>query len=271
MRLARRPLRALGVRTRWTLCIAPAVISTASAQHPTYSAAKLDCTRWSESSRSEIETVTSRSAGEATAGREGRWSFRARDTTGGVSLEGWYDSLSVWRQTQGARLTPDTDGVIGGRYRGLLGWTGVYTSHARPFVPDEVAEVAEVGGALDDLFPPLPPKPLAPGQSWRGSGTEITRLPDSVAAGRRLMRFAVRARHERSETVPHGDTLPIPVRQTITEKGGFVFDAASGLTRRTREIVVETSISSEGRVRQPVRSRVIQHVELGRIPGGGCS
>jgi hypothetical protein len=237
---------------------------------PRYTASQLHCTTWAESSTSDIETVTGRGSSEATAGREARWTFRARDTAGGVALEGWYDSLVVWHRTDSLEVRPDTDGLIGGRYRGRLGPLGGYVAAARPFVPDEVAEVAELSGALDDLFPPLPPVPLEPGRSWRGGGLEISRLADSTVGRRRLLRFALRQRRERHETVPRGDTLPIPIRQTIAEEGELTWDRDAGLIRRTRAIVVETSILAGGRVRQPVRSRVVQHAELTRLQDAAC-
>jgi hypothetical protein len=247
------------------------VLSTARAQQPSYTAATLHCSRWAESSRSQIETATERRSSDASAGREGVLVMRARDTTGGVSLEAWYDSLAVWRRSGGAEFTPDTDGLLGGRYRGILERRGRYTAMAKPFVPDEIAEVAELAGALDDLFPPLPPGPLAPGETWRNSEQEIRRHADTVVSGRALRRFAATAHRERRETVPRGDTAAVPLRQTITEEGEFTWDAAAGLVRRTRTILVETSIPVGGRIRQPVRSRVVQRVELTRLPGRTCS
>lgn len=232
-----------------------------------YGARQLDCTRWAEASRSRIETVTERASATASSGRDGRLILRARDTTGGVAVEAWYDSLAVWRRSGGDEVAPDTDGIIGGRYRGLLETHGGYVSRARPFVPDEIAEVAELAGILDDLLPPLPPRLLAPGTAWRGEGVTIRRLPDTLAAGRTLLRFALEGRSQRSETVPHGDTVPVPVDQSITEAGQFLWDPGVGLVRRTREIVVETSIAAGGRVRLPVRSRVVQEVSLARLPG----
>ncbi len=247
--------------------------STAVPQHPlpVYSAGQLHCTRWTESSRSELETATGRMSGQASTGRKGRWNLRARPAPAGVELEGWYDSLVVWRRAEESELRPDTDGVIGGRYRGLLDPRGSYTAAAKPFVPDEVAEVAELAGALADLCPPLPPTPLAPGQSWQGADIEIRRLADTVVAGGALWRFAVQRRSERDQTMPRGDTVPIPLRQTTTETGEFAWSPRSGLAWRSREIVVETFISAAGRVRQPVRSRLMQQVELTRLRGSGCS
>ncbi len=90
-----------------------------------YTAAQLHCARFAETSHSEIETETARGSVVATSDRDGIWSFRARDTVGGIALESWYDSLSLRRRTGGAEILADTDGLIGGRYRGLLGPSGM--------------------------------------------------------------------------------------------------------------------------------------------------
>jgi hypothetical protein len=233
---------------------------------PAYSAAQLHCARFAETSRSETETETARGAVKATTERDGIWSFRARDRRGGVGLEAWYDSLSLRRRTSEGEVSADTDGLIGGRYRGLLRPSGAYVEIARPFIPDEVAEVSDLAAAARDLLPPLPPAALQPGESWRDEGVELTRLPDTTVAGLPMLRFRLDARAEASQAVPHGDTVPVPLRQITTERGDIYWSLASGLIRRTRDITVEASIPSGGRIRQPVRSRVIQHVELTRLP-----
>jgi hypothetical protein len=244
--------------------------SSAAAQsiatRPQYSAAQLHCARFLESSRSEIHTETARSGVEATLERDGVWSFRARDTTGGVALEGWYDSLALRRRSGGQEVIADTDGIIGGRYRGLLSPAGEYVEQARPFVPDEVAEVADLSTAARDLLPPLPPRALRPGESWTDSALTLSRLTDTLVGGRPLLHFRLASRGEIRETIPRGDTVPIPVDQTAEEQGDVYWSPASGLVRRLRVITIETVVPSGGRVRQPVRSRVEQRVELTRLP-----
>jgi hypothetical protein len=86
-----------------------------------------------------------------------------------------------------------------------------------------------------------------------------------VVAGRTFLRFRLEARGDTRETVPRGDTVPIPVRQTTVEQGDIYWSPASGLVRRTRDITTEATIPSGGRIRQPVRSRVVQHVALTRL------
>ena len=65
-------------------------VEAVPAQAPAYSASQLHCARFAETSRSEIETETARGSVKATADRDGVWSFRAHDSSGGVVLEAWY-------------------------------------------------------------------------------------------------------------------------------------------------------------------------------------
>jgi hypothetical protein len=253
----------------WFLALALAgqrVVLAQAPSLPAYSAGQLHCARFAETSHSEIETETARGSVKATAERQGVWSFRARDSSAGVMLEGWYDSLALRRRTAESEVSADTDGLIGGRYRGLLGPTGDYAEIARPFVPDEVAEVAELSGAAQDLFPPLPPKRLEPGESWKDAGLELSRLPDTVVARRSLLHLRLEARGETREALARGDTVPIPVRQATVEQGDIFWSPSTGLVRRTRDLTTEATIPSGGRIRQSVRSRVVQHVELTRLP-----
>ncbi|MBA3316825.1 MAG: hypothetical protein H0T50_01880 [Gemmatimonadales bacterium] len=250
-----------------TLPSGPAMYAQSTAPaSPAYAAVHLHCARFAETSRSDIETETARGAVKATAERDGIWSFRARDSSGGVVLESWYDSLSLRRRSGESEVAADTDGLIGGRYRGLLRPAGGYVEIGRPFLPEEVAEVADLSGAARDLLPPLPTKPLEVGESWKDAGLEVSRLQDTVAAGRPLLHFRLEARGETREVVPRGDTTPIPVRQTTVEQGDIFWSPRLGLVRRTRDITTEATIPSGGRIRQPVRSRVAQRVELTRLP-----
>lgn len=249
-----------------TVALAGARSTPAQSPTPSYAAAQLHCARFLETSRSEIETETAGGTMQAGTTREGIWSFRAHDTTGGVALEGWYDSLALARRTAETTIVADADGLIGGRYRGLLRQFGAYAEIARPFVPDEVAEIADLSGVAGDLLPPLPPHALRPGESWTDSARTLARLPDTVVAGSRLMHFRLSVRAESREATPRGDTTPIPLRQSTVEEGDFYWSRASGLVRRSRDITVEAMVPAGGRVRRPARSRVVQHLELTRLP-----
>jgi hypothetical protein len=143
-----------------------------------YEPAQLDCARFRERSRSVIETFVAGETVRETAGLDGGWRFRAAPGPGdSLRLEAWFDTLSVWRRSERDSLEPDTDGIIGGRYRGMLSPDGRYRAETRPFVPDPLQEVADLSRALDDLLPPLPPRLPAFGESWSdGAGLEIRLL-----------------------------------------------------------------------------------------------
>src|SRR3954468_4391920 len=158
------------VRLLIACCLAGG-LNPAHAQEPAlrYRPEQLDCARFLETAESRILTQSGGRGRVQTAGRAAVWQFRAAPAADGVALEGWLDSLGLWRRSAETTIRPDTDGLIGGRYRGMLRADGAYSSKVRPFVPDEVAEVSRMGGALDDFFPPLPPRRLKPGQSWSDS------------------------------------------------------------------------------------------------------
>ena len=153
----------------------------------------------------------------------------------------------------------------------MLSPAGEFTPITHPFLPDEVADVANLADALADLFPSLPPNDLSPGEAWRGPDTVIRRLADSADGGKAVVRYVVEARRDEHRTMPRGDTVPVRIRQIVSEQGQFEWDAAVGLVRRTRNIAVETVVPPGGRVRLAVRSRVVQNVELTRLPAAACS
>jgi hypothetical protein len=186
-----------------------------------------------------------------------------------LALEAWLDSLAITRRSAEAVISPDTDGLLGGRYRGDLSRRGTYTPRVQPFVPDEVAEVAGMATALDDFFPRLPPRTLGVGELWTDSlGLTIKRLSDSVAAGVALNRFEVRKRENSTAAASTRDTVPLELKQESNEVGQYVWHPQRGLLRSQRSIVVETTVPPSRSVRQAVRSKVEQRLTLIRTSGG---
>ena len=242
-----------------------------------YRAEQLNCARFLETAESKILTQTGGRGREQTAGRTGVWEFRATPGGGGIALEGWLDSLTLWRRSAETTLRPDTDGLIGGRYQGTLSADGAYAGKVRPFVPDEVAEVAGMGSALDDFFPPLPHGGrLRPGQTWSDSiGVTIRRLPDSALSGVPLYRFALETRRRTSSAEAQADTLPLQLRQASQEQGSYVWHPTLGLLRRERRIVVETTVPAGRSVRQAVRAKIEQQItverDLSSVRSSGCA
>lgn len=230
----------------------------------------LDSARYEE----RVETGIHGEAGgrplDETSGRVARWILHvASASDSGVTLEASLDSLSIWRRSGAAIRSPDTDGIIGGRYRGTLSANGRYVPATHPFIPDEIAEFADLRNAAGALLPRLPSEPLAAGAVWRddSTGATIERLGDSTAAGVRLARY----RLERHATVSRAplaggaDTLALRVRQTTDESGELAWDDARGVVGWTRTVTVLTEIPPGGSVRVPVRSRVVQRVTLTRL------
>ncbi len=231
-----------------------------------YRATQLECARFHEVIAGKVQTQTAGRRRVETLGRDGIWTLRATEGGEEIALEGWYDSLSVWRAASDGKLTGDTDGLIGGRYRARLTPTGAITIASRPFIPDELREVADLSGALEDLLPELPPRGLEAGETWSDSaGLEIRRLPDSAAAGGPIVRLQVHDRRVAVKAPLEGDTASVELRQTTEESGQIDWAPAVGLLRRQREIVVETAIPPRGPIRQPVRSRLEQHISITRL------
>jgi len=250
-----------------TMTLASGLLHLRPWQQPAigYTADQLNCARFLETGESKILTEAGGRIRNQTATRRGHWQFRAAPSNGDVGLEGWLDTLVLTRRSPEAAISPDTDGLLGGRYRGILSRSGVYTSRVRPFVPDEVAEMAEMSGALDDFFPPVPTRALQAGEEWTDSlGLTIRRLADSVHSGVSLLRFALESRRESRAAPTPADTLPLKLRQKTEERGEFVWHPLLGLLRRDRRIVVETTVPPSRSVRQAVRSKVEQRITVAR-------
>lgn len=232
----------------------------------TYSSAQMSCAAWGESAHAIITTLTGGQTRREETGEEGRIIWTGRDSAGGLAVAAWFDSLVVYRDAAEGRLTPETDGVIGGRFRGFLTPLGRYTGHQVPFIPPEVAEVVHLAVALDDLLPALSPLALPPGSSWSDSaGTSIKRLPDSLAGAVHLRRYQL-TRVIPDQPLPASDSTGIDVVQGENHRGVFVWHPDRGLLRWDREIVIRTYIPPGRDIRQAVRARVVQHVVLDRLP-----
>jgi hypothetical protein len=236
-----------------------------------YRAVQLQCARFHEAIAGKVQTETSGRRRVETLGRDGIWTLRATEAGEEIALEGWYDSLTVWRAAADGKLTGDTDGLIGGRYRVRMTPSGIMTIVSRPFIPDELREVADLSGALEDLLPPVPPRGLESGETWSdSSGLEIRRLADSVGAGGPIVRLQVHNRDVAVKAPLEGDTGSVEMRQATEETGRIDWAPGAGLLRWRRDIVVATAIPPGGPIRQPVRSRLEQHISITRLKPGAA-
>jgi hypothetical protein len=87
-------------------------------------------------------------------------------------------------------------------------------------------------------------------------------MPDSALSGVLLYRFELETRREARSAALEGDTLSLALRQVSQERGTFVWHPLLGLVRRERRIVVETTVPASRSVRQPVRSKIEQHITI---------
>ena len=210
-----------------------------------YTEARLGCATFRETVETEIRTAVGTSAREERAGRAGVLLLRATAGDSGLEVLAWFDSLAVWREGPEGRSVPDTEGLLGGRWRGLLDSRGRYTGRIVPFIPDEVAGVAELRGILGDFFPLLPDSALGDGATWRWS-----------------------TRTSGDSTTIAEDSLAIPVHRESIEAGSLVWSAAVGPVRWEREITVTANIPAGRPFPRGVVSVVRQVVRVERTDSG---
>jgi len=236
---------------------------------PRYAAAMLRTAAFDEQTRLTIRTQTGTAVRVESVGRDAHWEIRLAGDSPPFAIEAWYEALRLWREGPGGRLVPDTDALVGGRFLGLLAADGVVTLTARPFLPDEIAEVSDLRQALATLLPRLPPTALAPGARWADTaGWTVARLEDSVVTGHRLARY--RWSHHRADTTRavEADTLPYTVRTVLREQGQFAWHPTHGPVAWQRTSLVELEIPADSLVRRPVRTRVEERVEVRRRAAG---
>jgi hypothetical protein len=237
---------------------------------PSYHPLQLDCAHYRQQVRSEIQLESGRRRSRETAGRDGTLVVRARARDSALFLEAWFDTLVVWREGSGERLEPGTDGVIGGRFKGVLTRLGGFASLDRPFVPDDVAQVADVGDALEELLPPLPAEALAPGAASKDEfGNVFTRLTDGMNQGRPVERYRLIRRSEREESRWLPDSTEVRATRQQAESGVYEWSGELGPIRWEREITVEVSVPAGGVVKTPFRTRIVQQVTVERVADYG--
>lgn len=235
-------------------------------QQPRYTAADLACAVFEEQVRTTIRSRSGRAETSDRAGRDGLLVVRSADSAGVLLVEAWYDSLAVWRETAAGTEHADTDGFVGGRYRGRLQPDGRFEVFAHPFVPDDLATLADLRRAFDDFFPPLAPVPLALGGVWTGPGLEIRRLDGGRHGALAVERFRWTRAGAGDEPVTAGDSL-VTVRQETRERGELSWSAAHGPVAWERRIRVDARVPERAGVLRAMTSTVEQDVRVTRQTG----
>ena len=96
------------------------------------------------------------------------------------------------------------------------------------------------------------------------------RLPDSTAGRATCRPLRAPAAHRSTEAIPRGDTVPVPAPADDDRRRPHGLARAAGLVKVDRETVVEASLPAGGRIRAPVRSRVVQRGRLSLLPRAAC-
>jgi hypothetical protein len=212
---------------------------------PRYSEEMLRCAVFREAVRTEIRSTAGSVVRNETAGRDGVIFFRAARGDSGLAVQLWFDTLTTWREGPEGRSVPDTDGLLGGRWRGLLGPTGQFSRRAVPFLPDDVAEIADLRALADDFLPLLPDTTLSHLSEYRWS------------------------RRAESDSTTVVDTIAVPVHRLQMEEGRLLWDAARGPLRWERTITVTARLPAAAPFRRGVSSTVKQLVRVERA-GDDC-
>jgi hypothetical protein len=229
------------------LSCAAVPLITAAAQAPAYAARHLTCATFDVRVRTNVTTELQGRRRVEEIRRDGILRVTGREVEGGIAIEAWWDSLHLSRRADGRMLTPDADGILGGRYTGLLGVEGGFRRYEAPWVPDEIAEVSDLTVALDDLFPVFAP------------GT-VRQLPDS--AGRTRYRLST----SRQLDSPADSTRPFAVAESESSDGVVVW-GEEGVLGWDRTITAETRVRETPR--RSFRSTVVQRIEMRRV--GSCA
>lgn len=203
---------------------------------------------------------------DETVGRTGRLVLQAGASTadGRFPLEAWYDEVALSRRSVDGDLRPDTDALLGGRFIGTLSPEGRWSPEQRPFVPDRVRDVSDVGATLDDLLPPLPGFLLREGGRMTDtSGVKFERLADSTAAGERLLRLLVQSSWSLPLAVAVGEGGP-DAKETGTREVRMVLSPERGLLRLERQTMTEAAMPKSTAVRGAVRASFDERLLLVR-------
>lgn len=232
---------------------------------PRYDPGALACAAFQEEVRTSVAARRGMEGWQERGIRTGILVVHALPGAARFDFEAWYDSLAVSWHGRDDLIHPDTDGLVGGRWRGSIAPHGEVVLAERPFIPPELRAVSDLSDALLDFFPPLPTTALSPGGRWTDSlGLEIERLGDSAASDETLERYRWRIRTEGSPAAP--DTT-VRLRQDIHDEGLVAWSRRRGPIIWRREITVQARIDPARGPRSPVQSRVTQEIFVQRSTG----
>jgi hypothetical protein len=227
---------------------------------PSYTEEMLACAAFREEVRSDIRNESGTIFRDERAGRDGVLLVQAARGDSGLALTSWYDSLHLYREGPEGRTVPDAEGLLGGRWRGTLTSRGRYRGNESPFIPDEVAEIADLRGLMGDFFPVL--------EEYPGREVSVRRIGEE-AGGLGRYAWTIKFRADTSGAVD--DTLVVPMGRQFQENGTMTWDRLRGPMRWERTITVIGRIEAKGPIRRGMRSTVVQRVRVERIENRSCA
>jgi hypothetical protein len=167
------------------------------------------------------------------------------------------DSLHLDETAGNTHRVIDVDAVIGGRWKLVAGGPGKANVVDAPFVPGEVADVSDLGSAMDDFFPMVPPA-LAPGAQATDSSQRVwRRLTDSA----REQRYHWSEQRHADSTSIGTDSVIVHAVVDTHEEGDLAWSAARGPLAWMRRIHTMVTSRFAGRT---VRANVEQRIVVAR-------
>jgi hypothetical protein len=211
----------------------------------------LDHAVFGEQVRSDVVTATGTADRHRVVVQTARYAMVARHDTLMVTA----DTLALSETSDNVPSTVDVDAVIGGRWLLTFDAHGTAATVDRPFVPQEILDVSDLGRAMDDFFPPTPPPGLAVNarvadlahRTWR-------RLADS--AGEQRYSWTVPRHADSSYVTP--DSVAISVSTDLNETGVAAWHPTRGPVAWSRRLETTATTRFAGRtLRAVVDQRII--------------
>lgn len=213
-----------------------------------------DTSRYTESVRTAVISHSGSTTRERRIVRDAR--YTVIDSSGMMVVRA--DTIALTEVAAGVARQIDVDAVIGGRWV-MQEKGGAWRSIDRPFVPEEVADVSDVGRAFDDFWPGTPP-PLRVGAQQHVGAIEWERLADSGGS----MRYTWITRQVVDTVRLVADSVPLSINEVRRESGSGAWRPGASRPFAWRRDV-RTTVESEVR-RRVVRSEVEQTIVVRRDP-----
>jgi hypothetical protein len=172
-----------------------------------------------------------------TVRRDGRLAVRVVPESAGLSVEAWFQELRVRVSEPEGTGEPDASGLIGGRWRGTLDADGSWREAARPFVPEGLRAVMDLGGLLEDFFPRAP--------LHRVIARDDTLVAPGGGGGGRAT-LGARTTGDETWTVTWGDG-PMPARWDRRLETVTTARDSSGVVHAVVRLVREGRVGQSGR------------------------